>query len=292
MPTTRSKTAASAATLLPLAIGLAMNGAGKLHNEQPQAPGPAMSVTRTASFAAKTKTKGCVQALSQCPANGCADPQQQPEHAVFNEAKRHIPDTSTDPIQLTVPADFETLEQVAEEMVGSGGEIGSRAPLVNITQIGHKSVGEGSFVRVFGFLVTDPLGPHPNTGESVNCNLHGEANNDIHIPLAASADDTDYQGIVVEMIPQGRTDPGWNSATLARVAKQKLEVWVEGQLFYDNEHLVNNDADDPKSGQPARTSLWEVHPITTFLVCASGTNCSHSNKQEWSDLSKFATHDH
>jgi hypothetical protein len=238
----------------------------------------------------------CHPDLASCPANGCSDPTSAADHAAFNEAKRNIPAAGTKPVLLDIANDFPALQQAAEEKVGSGGDIpaASRAELADLDTSGGK-VGEGSLVRVFGFLTSKPdgLGPHPNTGESVNCNLKGEPNNDIHIPLVDQPGQSEYEGIVVEMIPQGRASKsGWDSKTLIAVAKKGLEVMVEGQLFYDNQHKVNAEQDDPLKGQPARMSLWEVHPITSFLVCPKTTGCSHTSKTEWVQLSKFKVQGH
>lgn len=60
-----------------------------------------------------------------------------------------------------------------------------------------------------------------------------------------------------------------------------------GGLTYDNEHLVNADAKQKKPGQPARMSLWEIHPITEFLVCESGT-CDPAKHSEWMTLTTWA----
>lgn len=260
------------------------------HAQPPQGVGAQIEGVAKAS-----KSSGaCAADLASCKDTGCAAPGS--DHAVFNRAKRRRPDISAQPVALKVPEDFEALQEAAETKVGSGGDIAgdSRAELVDIDTSGGK-VGEGSLVRVFGFLTAKPagLGPHPNTGESVNCKLRGEPNNDIHIPVVDQAGESEFQGIVVEMIPQDRNkNPGWDSKTLIAVAKKGFEVWIEGGLFYDNEHKVNDDQDNPLSGQPARMSLWEVHPITTFLVCSNPAGCSHKSKTGWKPLSAFKTKSH
>ena len=54
--------------------------------------------------------------------------------------------------------------------------------------------------------------------------------------------------IVTEMIPQFPQPAGWDSTTVNRLAAK--QVLVVGALTYDNEHLVNDNAARPKSGQP------------------------------------------
>jgi hypothetical protein len=260
---------------------------GLAARELPREITPGAPVVERAVRASRGKV--CAATLAECTTDGCAS--SGSDHAAFNEAKRHMPAGNAHPVVLKIPDDFQTLQQLAEQKVGSGGDIpaDSRVELANLQTSGGK-VGEGSLVRVFGFLAMVPLETHPNTGESVNCGLKGEANNDLHIPLAGDPAGTDYEGIVVEMIPQDRENhPGWNKATLVKVTKQQHEVWVEGQLFYDNEHVVNDDQDNPIGGQPARMSLWEVHPITAFLVCPKTSGCSHTSKNEWVELGTFVT---
>ena len=60
---------------------------------------------------------------------------------------------------------------------------------------------------------------------------------------------------------------------------------VRGQLFYDNEHVVNDEPDHPVGGQPKRFSLWEVHPITEFMICKIPKKaCDPSDAAIWQHL--------
>lgn len=244
------------------------------------------SSSANAALRAHAKETACAPDLSSCPTSGCYPADS--DHGVMNMQKRNIPRTGQ-PVTLTFK-DFGDLQDVAEKSVGAGGDIPAtdRKKLNNLRVSGGE-VGEGTLVQITGYLVGDPLPAHANTQESVNCSLLHVANNDFHIPFAETADSTDYEGIVVEMIPQGRdSHPGWNLPTLHKVMKMQKQVLVEGQLFYDNEHVVNKDPEDPIGGQPARSSLWEVHPITKFLVCNSGT-CDPARQTEWKDLAEFDT---
>jgi len=60
-----------------------------------------------------------------------------------------------------------------------------------------------------------------------------------------------------------------------------------GGLTYDNEHLVNADAAHNNQGQPARMSLWEIHPVTEFFVCDSGS-CDPARHSDWMTLTDWA----
>src|SRR5262249_33006890 len=152
--------------------------------------------------------------------------------------------------------------------------------------VGSGTVSEGDFVQVSGFMVGLPERPKAEGAESVNCNLRDDGthkNNDFHIPIARDAADSEFKGIVVEMIPQRRPS-AWMIETIRMIAEQKLAVLVRGQLMYDNKHLVNKDP-QADNGQPKRFSLWEVHPITEFFVCRRAT-CDVANIGEWELLGK------
>jgi hypothetical protein len=266
----------TAGTLLPLALGLAMNTTGT-----------SKSATTTVRHEREGSSRACVATLDACTINGCAN-DSNPDEELLNRTKRHIP-TGT-PKVLTL-ADFQTLQNQADSTVGQAQPLdaNARAQLSNILVSSGETVSEGDAVQVDGFLVGKP---HPNTGESVNCNLKGASNNDFHIPFADDPDKTPFEGIVVEMIPQGPGGqsttriPSWSIANLNKVENARLKVRVVGQLFYDNMHRVNPDQDEQEPGQPPRFALWEVHPITAFLVCPKTTGDCAAN--EWQSLQDFA----
>jgi len=63
-------------------------------------------------------------------------------------------------------------------------------------------------VRLVAFLSEGT--PHANSGESVNCNLKREDNNDLHVSVTETKNGSEFDGIVVEMIPQDRP-ANWTS---------------------------------------------------------------------------------
>jgi hypothetical protein len=182
--------------------------------------------------------------------------------------------------------DFAALQEDADSTVGEDRELDAndRSRLRSLTvSSGH--VSEGDLVQLAGFLVDKP---HANTGESVNCDLKGPANNDFHIPFASDADNTEFEGIVVEMIPQSRPDE-WNLKMLRKVENERRMVLITGQLLYDNLHRVRTDPEEPANGQPARFSLFEIHPITAFSVCLEADKqCDRTDATKWETLEKFA----
>lgn len=231
-------------------------------------------------FARQASAKtGCgVTSLKDCPPIGCAtgDDQESKDHALMNTRKRGPGEKPAAP--LTVAA-FATLQSKADDLVGEAASLTpeERDSISNL-DIGGVTTGEGHLVTVVGYLVGVP---HPNTGESVNCNLTGTDNNDFHIPFADSPSKTPYEGIVIEAIPQDRSS-GWTTAKMKKIVQAKQRVMVTGQLFYDSAHRVRTN---PKTltNQPPRFSLWEVHPVDDFLVCTKG-KCSPSDPTQWTKL--------
>ncbi len=108
---------------------------------------------------------------------------------------------------------------------------------------------------------------------------------DIHIPVIANLGDDECSGVVVEMIPQGRSEhANWTKENLWKIEKEKKPVLVVGPLFYDSEHLKNPNCAHLLSGQPKRMSLWEVHPVIEFYVCKAGHACDPAASGDWSPL--------
>jgi Bacterial SH3 domain len=221
----------------------------------------------------------CAPDLASCPVTGCASPSNSP-HGIANQLKRTLP-SGTTAVMLSFD-DFSNLQRQADNAVGEDKQLtaADRARLKRLT-VSNGQISEGDRVSLLGYLVA---APHLNTGESVNCNLKGEANNDYHIPFSNASNNSDFQGIVVEMIPQNRP-AAWNLANLTQVETDQQLVMVTGGLFYDNLHKVNGDPNNPQSGQPHRFSLWEIHPISQFVVCTKADNsCDPAQAGDWAFL--------
>src|ERR1700686_5398700 len=174
----------------------------------------------------------------------------------------------------------------------------SRAKLANILTLpGGAKLGEGKTVWFVGFVLDarhsnvdkdDPL--TKGNGESVQCNLLGCADNDIHITLAEDPNEKALcNTIVAEIIPHYRP-PAWDlfdSPDYAGFLKTH-PVRVSGQLFFDGSHVPCTK--DGKAGfNPARDNakdferlaLWEIHPIYAIDVCkhTDKSECSVSDKR-------------
>jgi uncharacterized protein YgiM (DUF1202 family) len=228
---------------------------------------------------ASAKKGACAPDLDHCPTVGCAtgDDARSKNHALMNTLK-HGP--GNEPAATLKVASFETLQKKADGTVGQGASLtpDDRESISNL-KIGSVTTGEGHLVKVAGYLVGDP---HPNSGESVNCNLSGKDNNDFHIPFADSPDKTPYEAIVIEAIPQGRS-AGWTQAKMKKVVKARQRVLVTGQLFYDSAHRVRTNDNPSLRNQPQRFSLWEIHPVTEILVCTKA-RCSANDPAQWTKL--------
>jgi len=251
---------------------------------------PLILVTAGGAAAAEKGGNACFESLAECPVIGCADPDSP--NALVNALKHHMPSRGN-PVKLSIE-DFATLQDRAGSALGEKAEKtdldkSDRKKLIGLRLSRNRKVSEGDLVRLLGYVVGLPNRPKASGRESVNCRLSGVANNDFHIPIGPDPDSTEFDGVVVEMIPQAR-NPGWTVAKLRRVARDHRPVIVEGQLFYDNKHRVNDDPDNVLGGEPKRLSLWEIHPIKAFYVCmAANKKCRSENvkTQQWMRLEQI-----
>jgi hypothetical protein len=232
-----------------------------------------------ASVALQGSAQPCVdpETLEACTTGkptGCSGPDTP--HGLANHLKRTVP-AQGDATLVTFET-FAQLQSEAVELVDQGAEIEpSDRDKIKSIETTAGTLGEGSRVRLVAFLSEGK--PHPNTGESVNCNLKKEPNNDIHISVTETKNASEFEGVVVEMIPQDR--PAKWSSTKVGGLRGKL-LLIEGALFYDNLHFANGDADNPLSGQPKRFSLWEIHPVVSVKVCQkTASQCDPSRASDW-----------
>lgn len=246
-------------------------------------------VEKTKKFALfSVKEKVCEFTYVNCPLSGCAEADDR-EKALFNIAKRGSNIIVRNPLLI----DFTDLKAMQKEIgerlkLRSGNFELNRNVLKNV-RVKNGVVSESSLVKIIGFIpLTDrDKGLKTGASESVNCNSTKTIEKDIHIPLAPNKNSTEFQGIIIEMIPQGRS-PNWNLTKLRKIQDERRMVMVIGGLFYDNEHFVNSNPVDVLRNQPKRFSLWEVHPVKEFYVCKKLNNsCSPANFAEWTPLDSY-----
>jgi hypothetical protein len=236
-----------------------------------------------ADIALEGSAQPCVspETLNACTTTkptGCSSADSP--HGLVNQLKRTVPSEGK-PTTLTFDT-FSQLQSAAVELVDQSVEIEpTERNKIKSIETTEGTVGEGSRVRLIAFLSEGK--PHPNTGESVNCNLKSEANNDIHVSVTETKNGSEFEGIVVEMIPQDRP-ANWTSNKVETLRGKVL--LIEGSLFYDNLHFTNGDASNPLQGQPKRFSLWEIHPITSVKVCKKTTvgQCDPEQASDWKDF--------
>jgi hypothetical protein len=234
------------------------------------------------------KSKPCAADLEHCPVEGCAQPGSP--HALLNTLKRRTTTADGRKISrasaVTVSFDvLRALEREAAALVGEKRDLdeAERSKLAAIA-VGAQKVGEGTAARLVGYVAPRgrgrSSGTHAGGIESVNCRLEDEAQRDIHINVMPRPDATECDGVVVEMIPQGRGEhPRWNADELDRLAKDQKLVMIVGPLFYDNEHRVRPDC-TIKSSEPKRMSLWEIHPVIEVWVCERN-GCTADAPRGW-----------
>ena len=171
-----------------------------------------------------------------------------------------------------------------------------------------RALEEGEVASLNGYLYYAKDGG----AESSNCLLKGADNIDFHIGIGADAGIAAKaqtkspakspgltpaersQAVIIEMTPHWRAkyEPGWNLALVQKAIGR--QVYVVGQLLADNEH---DDAKDDCAYTGAgghgpncwRATIWELHPVTRFLVCAaaSGSCAVDGTGDGWTPLEKF-----
>jgi hypothetical protein len=225
--------------------------------------------------------KVCATTLDECPRRGCE--KEGTAAAESNELKRRLPKLGV-PVTLTFD-DFAQLQRQGDALIGQGPHEPTpqqRAQLHDL-QVRAGRVSEGDLVRVIGYIAKGDEGLHVNkAGESVNCELKKPVDNDFHIPLVETPGNSEFKGIVVEMIPQERP-AAWSIDALKEIQAQGLHVWAEGALSYDKIHYVNDDPGNALKDEPDRMSLWEIHPVTKFLVCRK-PHCDPQGEEDWTPL--------
>src|SRR6266480_2317203 len=146
-----------------------------------------------ASIALEGSAQPCVspKTLNACTTTkptGCSSTGSA--HGLVNQLKRTVPPPQQTPTTLTFDT-FSQLQSAAVELVDQGVDIppAERDKIKSIDTT-EGTVGEGSRVRLVAFLSKGK--PHANSGESVNCNLKSEANNDVHISVTETKSGSEF----------------------------------------------------------------------------------------------------
>jgi hypothetical protein len=271
----KKKHLAQAATLLPLAISLAMHGVGGGGNP-PERRGVASSQGGTVSG---TFTPACMPFKGEripviddhCGIEGGSS---NPAKQAQSKAKNNLCAASgpSQPIAYQELVDLQT--KASAENVKN---LADRSPLTKL--------GEGRYVEYVA-LIQDAHYSDVAKGEAVNCNIPGDATNDIHIVLVQHASDDPCLSTTAEMIPHFRPS-GWTDKSLMAVKQHPVKV--RGPLFYDDSHTPCTATSRPN---PKRASLWEIHPVYSLQVCRllDLDPCRNSaNASDWVPLEDWSS---
>lgn len=275
---TRKRTASPSfsrhiAPFAPLALALAV-GAASHRSPAPKTPAPEPAAEAgfsqtctTPKFPTDTPT---VMDETSCSVagNGGAETWQNEAKNNFCAGGSSAPATTSIPELVALQAKVQQIPNINfgntrdHPLTSKAGPVRDRAPLV--------ALGEGSLVQLQGYVKL----ARQEGAESVNCGSNvpnDPAYHDIHISIVLSPADSECSGVVVEMTPHHRPEE-WTPQLVNQVAQAGLLVRVTGQRMFDSSHTPCISG-APLSGDPARISLWEVHPIYKFEVCSQG-NCS------------------
>ncbi|MGE5204017.1 MAG: hypothetical protein ACM3PW_00260 [Chlamydiota bacterium] len=290
-PRSRKKRLAAAASVLPLAIGLAST----------QLPsGRAVSAPSFGKFVAACTLP--FDAIKQqhpidesCDLDGVAKPDTP--QARQNEAKNNFC-AAGPPVDINFDV-LHQLQTLAARRVSFGSDSAlphDRSALRDLpTSAG--TIGEGTLVRMAAYVM-EARYSNRGKGESVNCKRPDNASNDIHVVLVerapvpekpTPADECD--SATAEISPHFRPDV-WTPDML--LAKDKLLFSnagnylfrFTGQLFFDASHVPCRNGTGPS---PRRFTIWEIHPVYNMEVCtAPDGKCDAGSNANWESLVDFA----
>jgi hypothetical protein len=208
---------------------------------------------------------------NSCPAAGNGG-----KEALQNQAKNNF----CAPLPI-FPISFQRLLNLQKKVEQDGTiNFGSSGPTINRLQL--RQIGEGRLVSLIGYVLI----ARQEGKESVNCGANvpnAAVRHDIHISIVAiRREQNECHSVVVEMSPHHRPAE-WTAANVERLAALNVPVRVIGDLFFDSSHVPCED-DQRVGSNPARFSLWEIHPIYKFEVCTA--NCNTPKSAVWTDFSK------
>ncbi len=276
--TKKTSALASASTMLPLAIAL-LHTAVTAPPKGGGAPAAPTTVQAVPCGEGVEDFQACHSAYpTGCSASGKYDP-------YLNLMKNQISWPSMEQKKFfTTADDYTQLETQLEDLPGDGLQPGNHGDY--LAQL--SDMGEGKIHGLIGYLYDIKV----EGKESSNCQLEDSAdhaNVDFHIfigfdpDVAARIRDKkltaeDKAGlkanaVIVEMTPQCCGPDGriWTADEVQAVKGMKVKVL--GQLMVDNEHDVpgQNCGRSDHTKNCWRASVWELHPVTGFEVCDSGT---------------------
>ena len=170
-----------------------------------------------------------------------------------------------------ITVDFAILTEMQAQSPAKRTLTHNRDSLHAFFPLNGTKIGEGDVVRMLAFILNAHISDC-ESGEDVNCESSGVANNDMHIPLMDPTKSNprsrpECTSVIAEMIPHFRP-AAWSVIDMKTPVKNPVRV--TGQLFYDDAHEPCVMAGGNLVGEsPQRISLWEIHPLYAMDVCSS-----------------------
>lgn len=177
-------------------------------------------------------------------------------------------------------ADYAPLQAAAVQKLGEHyTPPADRSVLHDLVTLHGTKVGEGDVVRLVAY-VDRARYSDVGDGESVNCHLKNDGNNDVHIPLVETKGDDECTSVTAEISPHFRP----TSWTVKNLNDLTVPVRITGQLFFDGSH---KPCSGDKVENPKRRSVWEIHPVYAVEVCKTAGHCDASKDSQWIALDQY-----
>jgi hypothetical protein len=213
---------------------------------------------------------------------------QDPQSAAQDIVKNNLCITGS-PVSIVTDDLVKLQDAVSQKGVhfGRGHLPKDRGALTDLVDASGTKIGEGKIVSLVGYIV-DAHYADVESGESVNCNTPGKENNDIHFnvsPTPVTLPKVRKEATpllckmgTAEILPHFRPK-AWELPTLLDLEKNNRPVRITGQLFFDGSHKPCVNGVPTPGGNPARVSLWEIHPVYSLEVCSETdiTKCGHGS---------------
>src|SRR4051812_14982210 len=265
LPTSRRRSTASnravhAATLVPLALGIAANVAGRPFGTTASVSGaPSATAPSVTSATTAAATRNIPRIDLNSPASEILDTWEKP---VPNKSRSGNcgwfgsegadKETNHRKNRTDLPSQYHTIEFSALTDLDWPREATTRRDRWSGDQLEVIAPYEGEALTVTGFIVA--LRPQANSTEATNCSAKGEDNTDWHIALVGDFGDPESEAVVVETTPRiKKYHPNWDPKALKALVGKPDSVRVSGYLLFDPVHKGHL--------KKYRKTLWEIHPI-------------------------------
>jgi hypothetical protein len=246
-----------------------------------------------------------VQSSQQCHTKylaGCAKSAKSDYDPYLDFLKNQLVPPTSQAADTLDPQRLQTLESETPPSLVPGNHRDFSSQFVKLK--------EGEIVQTTGYLYY----AEQTSAESCNCERKGPEDSDYHIGLGFDAGrvaeaktkptskskefhDLQTNSMIVEITPYYRAtnEPNWTLAKLQ--ALYGAQVKVVGQLIADNDHYASAEDCGMKGADPTscwRLSIWEIHPVTAFYVCANSdcanTGTGWTRLEAWNPTPSRARH--